>query len=141
MRENAYKAKRAEQVLRCRRAVQRNFQCSDELCLADADAALAWRTHVQESRNFVDTLNPYYVSANKKVKLRSVNTAGKASCFCISNVQAPTERNFMKQMRNRRNGCAAGTVRRLIPCEKTRRLQREVDASEKNEHHVAEALS
>ena len=53
----------------------------------------------------------------------------------------PPERNFNKSLGNRRHGCATGTDRRRIPCEETRCLQQEADASENNEHHVAEALS
>ena len=108
----AYKAKRAEQALRCRRAVQRNF----DLCVADVDAVLAWQTHVQESRNFVATLNPYYPSAKEKLKCRSVSSAGKAPSFCTSNVHAPSERNFMKSYNTERNGVAAN-IRKRIPCE------------------------
>ena len=144
--KKAYAARKKEQAQRCRRALRRSLTCSSTFDAIDSDAQMAWKARLAESQAFVASLQTpnMYADANStgvrvKAKLRKA-TFGRAvqngpggtwhTSFCLS------DRKFSKTKRCRKNGIANSSERRRIPCPKTRVLQRESDAAERNEASV-----
>ena len=141
--KQAYGAKRAQQAQRCRRALQRS-QAVVKVCHeVDMDAKMARQLHLEESRAFVANLDPWNHGVKGKTNRgkprsgASFQSTGASASDCIST----GERNFRKTCRSRRNGLSlTGTERIRVRCEKTRLLQHEKDAAERNAWHLSEAL-
>ena len=100
-----------------------------------SDSMLAWQSRLEDSKNFLTTLNCYNPITYCSQSVRQESEVSPQSCAIFLAVKH-TERNFMKKGRVRRNVCADVSERRRVPCQKTRLLQRESDAAERNIWHV-----
>ena len=102
---------------------------------------LTFQRRVEESKEFVKHLNPLYPSNVKHVTpekaAETVYDAKKLKAYYITSNSA--DRNFRKQYNVRRNGIAEDSARKRIPCEKSRKLQREADNAEHNNWHIKTA--